>query len=130
MLLKEEMQHTLKFLKWRSANWLDKASQSALKKPLPSPQVLEGLTAYAFQQADIFISLHDHFLSLWHSFTAVDGSLDHPPLISMEIKDISLFCYLQIRTVSLEPDNVYVIFMIPCLCKYKDMSKPKMGCLT
>ena len=88
MLLKEEMWCTLEFLKWRSTNWLDKASQSALKKPLPSPQVLEGLTAYAFQQADIFISLHDHFLSLWCSFASVDGSLDHPPLISTEIEDV------------------------------------------
>ena len=86
MLLKEEMRHTLKFLKWKSANWLDKASQSALKKPPPSPQLLEGLTAYTFRQADVFLSLHDHFLSLWRGFTAVDSSSD--PLIPTEIEDM------------------------------------------
>ena len=87
MLLKEEMQRTLEFLKWKSANWLDKVSQSALKNPPPSPQVLEGLTAYAFQQADVFLSLHTHFLSLWCSFMAVDGLHDHPPLVPTEIED-------------------------------------------
>ena len=38
----------------------------------------EGLAAYAFQQANIFLSLHNHFLSLWKGFRELDGTPNHP----------------------------------------------------
>ena len=38
----------------------------------------EGLAAYAFQLADIFLSLHNHFLSLWKGFRELNGMPDHP----------------------------------------------------
>ena len=81
------MRRTLEFLKWKSASWLAKAPSSTLKTPPTSLLVLEGLTAYTFRQAEVFISLHDHFLSLWHGFTAVDGSDDQPTLIPMQGED-------------------------------------------
>ena len=37
----------------------------------------EGLAAYAFQQANIFLSLHNHFLFLWKGFRELDGMPDH-----------------------------------------------------
>ena len=81
------MWRTLEFLKWKSANWSAKVSLSAFKTPPPSPLVLEGLAAYAFRQADIFTSLHDHFLSLWRGFTVADASADQPPLVPTQIED-------------------------------------------
>jgi len=81
------MRRTLEFLKWKSANWLAMASSSVLNKPPPSPLVLEGLTAYASRQAQVFLSLHSHFLSLWRGFTALDGSADRLPSIPAQIED-------------------------------------------
>lgn len=69
------MRRTLEFLKWRSSRWavktlkFDRASSSPFH---------EGLAAYAFRQADIFLSLHNHFLSLWKGFKELDGTPDHP----------------------------------------------------
>jgi len=63
------------------------ASSSALNELRPSPLVLEGLTTYAFRQAKVFLSLYNHFLSLWRGFTALDGSADQPQSIPMQIED-------------------------------------------
>ena len=82
------MRRTLEFLKWRSASWLTKATSPALNKSPPSPLVLEGFAAYAFRQADVFLSLHDHFLSLWRSCTVIDGSADQLPPIPTQIEDM------------------------------------------
>ena len=81
------MRRTLEFLKWKSANWSAKVSLSAFKMTPPSLLVLEGLAAYAYRQADIFTSLHDHFLSLWHGFAVADALADQPPLIPTQIED-------------------------------------------
>lgn len=81
------MRRTLEFFKWRSANWSARASSSALKAPPPSPLVIEGLAAYAFRQADVFTSLHDHFLSLWRGFTVADASADQPPLVPAQVAE-------------------------------------------
>lgn len=81
------MRRTLEFLKWRSTNWLAKASSSALIKLTPSPLIREGLTAYAFRQAEVFLSLHDHFLSLWSGYTALHGSAGQLPPIPTRIED-------------------------------------------
>ena len=82
------MRRTLEFLKWRSANWLTKAVSSALNKSPPAPLVLEGLMAYAFRQANIFLSLHDRFLSLWRGCIVLDGSVDQLPPIPTQIEDM------------------------------------------
>ena len=82
------MRRTLQFLKWKSSSWSAKASSSALIKPSPSPHVLEGLTAYAFRQAHVFLSLHDHFSSLWRGLTALDSSVDKLPPISTQTEDV------------------------------------------
>ena len=47
----------------------------------------EGLSTYAFWQADVFVSLHDHFLSLWQGFKILNNSLDQPVLVSVEFED-------------------------------------------
>ena len=74
-LLKEEMQQTLEFLKWQSSLWVVKTLK--FDQLLLSP-FCEGLAAYAFRQADIFLSLHNHFLSLWKGFRELDGTPNHP----------------------------------------------------
>jgi hypothetical protein len=86
-LLKEEMRRTLGFLKWKSSHWLAKASPSVFTEPSPSPPVLEGLTAYAFRQSEVFLSLHDHFSSLWRGLTILDSSVSQPPS-STQIEDV------------------------------------------
>ena len=75
------MRRTLEFLKWKSANWTAKASLSVFTKLPASPLVQEGLSAYAFRQADVYLSLHNHFLSLWRGLTALDGLATQPPSI-------------------------------------------------
>ena len=63
------------FFKWKSSVWLAKTSSTS-SQPLSSA-VREGLNAYAFRQADVFLSLHDHFLSLWQGMTALSIANDH-----------------------------------------------------
>jgi hypothetical protein len=89
MLLKEEMRRTLEFFKWKSASWVAKTSSSAFTNMelSPSPIVLKGLIAYAFRQADVFLSLHNHFLSLWRGLTVLDNSANQLPPIPAGIED-------------------------------------------
>ena len=70
------MRRTLEFLRWKSSVWLAKTSFKSNQSL--SPALCEGLNAYAFRQADVFMSLHDHFLSLWKGLTVPDVALDHP----------------------------------------------------
>ena len=84
-LLKEEMRQTLEFFKWKSSLWSSKAS---LKSEQSMTSALrEGLSAYAFRQANIFISLHDHFLSLWQGFKVLNNSLDQLVPVSVEFEE-------------------------------------------
>ena len=69
-LLKEEMWRTLGYLKWRSLFWTMKFNRSS-QSPL-----CEGLNVYAFRQADVFTSIHDHFLSLWQGLKVLNSSPD------------------------------------------------------
>jgi len=87
-LLKEEMRRTLEFLKWKSANWSAKASLSGFAEPPSSPLVCEGLRAYAFRQADVFLSLHDYFSSLWRGLRALKSSADQPPSAPTQLEEI------------------------------------------
>ena len=82
------MRRTLEFLKWKSASWSAKASLSDFTESLPSPAVREGLQAYAFRQADIFLSLHGQFLSLWRGLIPLDASVDPPPPIPAQIEEV------------------------------------------
>lgn len=69
LILREEMQRTLTFFGWH-ADWWD--SQAHRRFDL-SPEVAEGLAAYAFKQAGIRRSLRSSFDQLWrqgwHSIT-------------------------------------------------------------
>ena len=65
MLLSEEMQRALQFLRWKSGNWLQKGSTNAISSLATCPYQLKGLRAYASRQAHVFNALHDHFLGIW-----------------------------------------------------------------
>ena len=73
-LLKEEMRWTLEFLKWRSSLWVVKTLKFDQSSSSPFHK---GLAAYAFWQANIFLSLHNHFLSLWKGFRELNGTPNH-----------------------------------------------------
>ena len=77
-LLKEEMRRTLEFLKWKSSVWLTKTSLTSDQST--SSALREGLNAYAYRQADVFLSLHDRFLSLWQGLTVSSGAPDQAPV--------------------------------------------------
>ena len=82
-LLKEEMRRTLEFFKWKSSVWLAKTSLKSNQSL--SPALREGLNAYAFRQADVYMSLHDHFLSLWKGLTTPNP--DHPAPIPIQTEE-------------------------------------------
>lgn len=69
------MQRTLEYLKWRSRFWAAKPVKS--DQPTSSP-LHEGLNVYAFRQADVFMSIHNHFLSLWQGLKGLDKLPDCP----------------------------------------------------
>lgn len=84
-LLKEEMWQTLEFFKWKSSLWSSKASLKLA--PSSSSALGEGLSAYAFQQASIFMSLHHHFLSLWQGLKVLDSSPNQPTQVSLHLEE-------------------------------------------
>jgi len=65
MLLREEMRRVLEFLKWKSKDWLRKGGDRVISSLASCPLQLEGLRAYTCRQADIFSSIHNHFLGVW-----------------------------------------------------------------
>ena len=69
------MRRTLEFLKWKSSSWFAKTSLKSNQSLAPA--LREGLNAYAFRQAEVFTSLHDHFFSLWRGLTASNGASNH-----------------------------------------------------
>lgn len=77
------MRRTLEFLKWKSSVWLAKTTLKSNQSL--SPALREGLNAYAFRQADVFMSLHDHFLFLWKGLTIPDA--DHPALAPVQTEE-------------------------------------------
>lgn len=84
-LLKEEMRRTLVFLKWKSSQWSTKASLMP-HQPM-STAMREGFNAYAFRQANVYLSLHNHFRSLWGGFEALDVSTDPPAPMLTQIEE-------------------------------------------
>lgn len=62
-MLSEEMVRVTRFLMWRSDEWAAKpkmASWGAM-----SEMRSEGYTAYAKRQAALYLSVQQHFMSLW-----------------------------------------------------------------
>ena len=84
-LLREEMRRTLEYLRWRSSFWVAKAMKS--DRPSSSP-LCEGLNAYAFQQADVFMSLHDRFLSLWQGLEQLDSLCNRPESATSQSEEV------------------------------------------
>ena len=78
------MWQTLKFLEWKSLSWATTPLKSDLSL---SSAYCEGLRAYAHWQGDIFISLHNHFLSLWQGLKGLNNSPDDPALIPRQIEE-------------------------------------------
>jgi hypothetical protein len=84
-LLKEEMRRTLKFLDWKSSLWTSKSLMSD-RSALAS--LNEGLNAYAFRQAYVFMSLHDNFLSLWQGLKVLSNTFNHLTPVSVETEEL------------------------------------------
>ena len=64
-LLKEEMRWVLRFLEWKSNDWLRKGHPETITTISTCPYQLEGLRAYTSRQANVFDTLHVHFLGIW-----------------------------------------------------------------
>ena len=78
LLLREEMRRILEFLKWKSRDWLRKGNNQVVSSLTSCPLQLEGLRAYASQQAGVFGSIHDHFLGLWKGLEPPRERLTEP----------------------------------------------------
>ena len=61
MLLDEEMRRVLVFCEWKNAWWKDQVTQ----RPAVSPEVDEGLLAYAQEQAAMEMALSVSFARKW-----------------------------------------------------------------
>lgn len=62
-LLKEEMRRALAFLRWKADWWLERRYARAGV----SPDMLEGISAFATTQAEVQNSLANHFQKLWQA---------------------------------------------------------------
>ena len=62
LLVQEEMRRVLEYMSW-FANWW--TSHAAVPSIAHDPYLTEGLTAYAAKQADLRLSLRNHFKMLW-----------------------------------------------------------------
>ena len=61
-LIQEEMRRVLEYMSW-SANWW--SGHAAVASMAHDPYLTEGLTGYAAKQADLRLSLRNHFEMLW-----------------------------------------------------------------
>ena len=62
LLVQEEMRRVLEYMSW-FANWW--TSHAVVHSMAHDQYLTEGLTAYAAKQANLRLSLHDHFKMLW-----------------------------------------------------------------
>jgi hypothetical protein len=86
-LLLEEMERVLVFEAWEAGWWREKAERVNARASSLSPELLEGLLAYAERQAVIRTEMRSHFAHLWRfvpQYIAV-GSSEIPE----ESKDVS-----------------------------------------
>lgn len=78
------MRRTLKFLEWKSSQWVAKSPKSDRSS---SSALLEGLNAYAFRQADVFTSLNNHFLSIWQGLKGLNNFRDDSTPILVHVEE-------------------------------------------
>jgi hypothetical protein len=72
LLVQEEMRRVLEYMSWFSNWW---TSHAAVPSIAHDPHLTEGLAAYAAKQADLRLSLLNHFEVLWKDvqFDVVPG---------------------------------------------------------
>ncbi|KAJ7771164.1 hypothetical protein B0H14DRAFT_3509188 [Mycena olivaceomarginata] len=68
MILEEEMRRTLRYLEWQAVWWEGRQ----VGRPRASPQVQDGMRAYALRQAALHRRLAAHFKSEWEATSRVD----------------------------------------------------------
>jgi len=73
LLLQEEMRRVVRFLEWKSNDWISRADTRA---GVVAPEVCLGLSAYAHKQSSIFRNLAIRFCQRWRS-RLVSLSLSH-----------------------------------------------------
>ncbi|KAF9487540.1 hypothetical protein BDN71DRAFT_1513879 [Pleurotus eryngii] len=61
-LVLEEMRRVLAYLKWQENWWKEQATRCSVNI---TPEVLDGLTAYAIKQGNILCHLHQCFAGMW-----------------------------------------------------------------
>jgi len=62
LLLREEMRRVLEYMSWFADWW---TTHAAVPSMASDPYLSEGLSAYAAKQADLRLSLRNHFETLW-----------------------------------------------------------------
>jgi hypothetical protein len=70
-LIKEEMRRVLAYSSWFGQWWMDQATRhrrEGLRNPLS-----EGLSAYAFRQANIRFQMREYFANLWIDTESSNG---------------------------------------------------------
>ena len=72
------MRRVLAFLRWKSANWLEKGNTQAISSLTNCPHQLEGLRAYACRQANVFSDIQRHFLGIWMGLKLLREYLTEP----------------------------------------------------
>ena len=89
--MREEMNRTLRFFKWKAGRWRERATARVAaywltgKGELPTPEHAEGLKAYAERQVSICLGLHDAFQEKWsrvpHMIELAKQEISRPELI-------------------------------------------------
>jgi hypothetical protein len=72
------MRRVLKFLRWKSKEWVRRGETEAIALLTTCPYKLEGLHAYANRQAQVFRDLHNHFLAIWKGLSQPREPLVEP----------------------------------------------------
>ena len=62
LLLREEMRRVLEYFTWHTSWWLARAD---IRRPELSDSIQEGLSAYAYKQAHMRMTLRVDFENLW-----------------------------------------------------------------
>ena len=87
MIVREEMNRTLRFFLWKEAQWKERAvakvedSRKSGGVRETTPEHAEGLKAYGARQACIFRRLHDSCMSKWNH---ADSMIE---MAKMEVRD-------------------------------------------
>ena len=72
------MRRVLEFLKWKFNDWSRKGSADTISSLTTCPYQLEGLSAYARRQANVFCDIHNHFLGIWKGLELPREHLTEP----------------------------------------------------